>query len=184
MPQTLTSSSYSASNKKGKSRLNKAALSRFKPRLSLGINSRRVNKPVVRPHFTSQPSPNLSQQSQIQTTAMTTTLSTPTSEDRSPSPPPPKPTATTPGPRATQFNKLCTDALSSTLRATSYDSFADCFPTIAAQAPNSLRQMYKGFVEHLERFALVRTAFLYPFPFSHFPSFHAHFPLPSYVFIV
>src|SRR3954466_10996665 len=79
----------------------------------------------------------------------------------SPSPPPVPPTASTPGIRASAFQKLHNDALASTLKAISYDSFADCFPLIAAQAPGSLRAMHGDFISRLERFA--KVCFV-PFP--------------------
>lgn len=66
--------------------------------------------------------------------------------------PPPPPT---PGPRATAFLKLYDNALSHTLRAISYESFAACFPSIAEAAPASLKAMHQGLVGRLERFAKV-----------------------------
>lgn len=78
---------------------------------------------------------------------------------RSPSPPPTAPTASTPGPRASAFIKLYDGALSSTLQSISYESFAACFPLIAAQAPDSLRAMHGAFVGRLEGFAKVCLLF-------------------------
>ena len=75
--------------------------------------------------------------------------------ERSPSPPPSVPTASTPGLRASAFIRLYNDALSNTLKSISYDSFAACFPMIAAQAPDSLRAMHGAFVGRLEGFAKV-----------------------------
>ena len=75
--------------------------------------------------------------------------------ERSPSPPPSAPTASTPGPRASAFITLYNNALSNTLKSISYDSFAACFPLIAAQAPDSLRAMHGAFVGRLEGFAKV-----------------------------
>ncbi|RFU24870.1 hypothetical protein B7463_g11468, partial [Scytalidium lignicola] len=77
----------------------------------------------------------------------------PPPEHMSPSPPPQQPTPLTLGPRATAFLKLYDDALSHTLRAISYKSFAACFPTIAQSAPESLRGMHQGLVGRLEGFA-------------------------------
>ncbi|KAH8815965.1 Nnf1-domain-containing protein [Xylogone sp. PMI_703] len=74
-------------------------------------------------------------------------------ERTAPSPPPQQPTPVTPGPRATAFIKLYDNALSHTLRAISYDSFAACFPSIARTAPESLKAMHQGLVGRLEGFA-------------------------------
>lgn len=79
-----------------------------------------------------------------------------TTTEHSPSPPPERPTAATPGPRAAAFTNLYTQALSSTLKSVSYESFADCFPMIAKQAPGSLRHMHENFIGRLEQFAKVR----------------------------
>ncbi|OHE95670.1 hypothetical protein CORC01_09102 [Colletotrichum orchidophilum] len=67
------------------------------------------------------------------------------------SPPlPQKHTPATPGPRAGRFIQLYDGALSSTLRKVSYDNFASCFPTVAAHAPNTLRNVQKQMVDYLE----------------------------------
>lgn len=71
----------------------------------------------------------------------------------SPSPPPPAPTAHTPGPRAKQFIDVYELALSRTLAAIPYASFAACFPSIAAQAPAALRGMHGSMVARLQGFA-------------------------------
>ncbi|KAK2009812.1 Nnf1-domain-containing protein [Colletotrichum eremochloae] len=56
----------------------------------------------------------------------------------------------TPGPRATRFTQLYDLALQRTLQKVSYDNFASCFPTIAAHAPNTLRNVQKQMVDYLE----------------------------------
>ncbi|KAK2024862.1 Nnf1-domain-containing protein [Colletotrichum zoysiae] len=67
------------------------------------------------------------------------------------SPPlPQKHTPVTPGPRATRFTQLYDLALQRTLQKVSYDNFASCFPTIAAHAPNTLRNVQKQMVDYLE----------------------------------
>ncbi|GKT73574.1 spindle pole protein [Colletotrichum tofieldiae] len=67
------------------------------------------------------------------------------------SPPlPQKHTPVTPGPRATRFTQLYDIALQRTLQKVSYDNFASCFPTIAAHAPNTLRNVQNQMVDYLE----------------------------------
>ncbi|KAI3531906.1 hypothetical protein CABS03_05016 [Colletotrichum abscissum] len=67
------------------------------------------------------------------------------------SPPlPQKHTPATPGPRAGRFIQLYDGALASTLRKVNYDNFASCFPTVAAHAPNTLRNVQKQMVDYLE----------------------------------
>jgi len=69
--------------------------------------------------------------------------------------------------RAAAFTKLYNDALASTLKSISYESFADCFPVIAQQAPGSLKGMHNNFVRRLEGFAKVYFSFIsIPIPVS------------------
>jgi kinetochore protein NNF1 len=75
-------------------------------------------------------------------------------DPRSPSPPPAPPTQLTPGPRAQAFLTLYNSALDSTLKAISYPSFADCFPSIATNAPTQLSAMHTGMVNGLRGFAV------------------------------
>jgi fructose-1,6-bisphosphatase len=63
--------------------------------------------------------------------------------------------APTPGPRATAFLNLYQKTLDITLRNVSYENFAACFPTIAANAPENLRGMHAAMIERLEKFAQV-----------------------------
>ncbi|KAG9241592.1 Nnf1-domain-containing protein [Calycina marina] len=72
---------------------------------------------------------------------------------QSPSPPPEAPTALTPGARASAIQTLYASALDNTLRSISYSSFAACFPSIAAAAPESLRSVHKDFLQRLGDFA-------------------------------
>jgi kinetochore protein NNF1 len=74
---------------------------------------------------------------------------------RSPSPAPQPPVALTPGPRAAAFTTLYDKTLKKSLEKISYDNFAACFPTIAAQVPGSLATMHKGFVGRLDGLARV-----------------------------
>jgi hypothetical protein len=87
------------------------------------------------------------------------------------SPRPEPPTAKTPGPRATLFLNLYQKTLSTTLRTISYDNFAACFPTIAANAPENLRGLHKAMIERLEGFAQVLS-------FSYIPR-TSHLPLAA-----
>ncbi|KAF9877317.1 mind kinetochore complex component [Colletotrichum karsti] len=67
------------------------------------------------------------------------------------SPPlPQKHTAVTPGVRAGYFEKTYNGALQKTLQAVRFENFADCFPTIAANAPNTLRNVQKQMADYLE----------------------------------
>lgn len=66
------------------------------------------------------------------------------------SPPlPPKHAAVAPGPRAARFQKVLDDSLAHTLGKISWDNFASCFPTIAAQAPAALKTVQKQMVDRL-----------------------------------
>lgn len=68
--------------------------------------------------------------------ANTVTADAPAAPD---SPPlPTRHTAVTPGPRAARFQKLYAECLAHTLAKVSWDNFAACYPTIAAQAPGKL----------------------------------------------
>ncbi|KAF3345932.1 Kinetochore-associated protein NNF1 like [Verticillium longisporum] len=67
------------------------------------------------------------------------------------SPPlPEKHTPVAPGYRAARFIKMYDEALRRTLARVKYDNFAACFPTIAAHAPNALRNVQKQMVDYLE----------------------------------
>ncbi|KAI0480449.1 Nnf1-domain-containing protein [Xylariaceae sp. FL0804] len=67
------------------------------------------------------------------------------------SPPlPQRHTAQTPGPRASRFQDVLESSLSHTLaRLGGWDSFAACFPTVAARAPGTLRAVQRQMVERL-----------------------------------
>ncbi|KAI8963509.1 Nnf1-domain-containing protein [Daldinia sp. FL1419] len=66
------------------------------------------------------------------------------------SPPlPARHTALTPGPRASRFQEVLDSSLSHTLSKISWDNFAACYPTIAAQAPAVLRAVQKQMVDRL-----------------------------------
>lgn len=71
----------------------------------------------------------------------------------SPSPPPQVPTALTPGLYASEFTKLYSKTLDATLGAISYDTFAECFPQIAASAPQALQALHSNMVGKLGGFA-------------------------------
>lgn len=74
------------------------------------------------------------------------------------SPPlPSKHTAVAPGPRAARFQKVLDDSLTHTLGKISWENFASCFPTIAAQAPGTLKAVQKQMVDRLG--ALCRKEF-------------------------
>ncbi|KAJ1337469.1 kinetochore protein NNF1 [Microdochium nivale] len=84
------------------------------------------------------------------------------SELSAPPPPasPPLPTRhvqVTPGPRAAGFQNLLDKSLESTLKKVSWDNFAACYPTIAAQAPATLKAVQKQMVDRLG--ALCRREF-------------------------
>ncbi|KAM0284998.1 hypothetical protein ACHAQH_001687 [Verticillium albo-atrum] len=67
------------------------------------------------------------------------------------SPPlPQKHTPVAPGYRAARFIKMYDEALRRTLARVKYDNFAACFPTVAAHAPNALRNVQKQMVDYLE----------------------------------
>lgn len=87
------------------------------------------------------------------TTTMPSATSPNTHTEPSPSPPPQAPTATLPGPRATAFINLYNSALNSTLSSISYETFSECFPLIAAQAPGALKAMHESVVSRLGGFA-------------------------------
>ncbi|KAI0180845.1 Nnf1-domain-containing protein [Hypoxylon sp. FL1284] len=66
------------------------------------------------------------------------------------SPPlPSRHTAVTPGPRASRFQDLLASSLSHALGKISWDNFAACYPTVAAQAPGVLRAVQKQMVDRL-----------------------------------
>ncbi|GKT46653.1 uncharacterized protein ColSpa_06834 [Colletotrichum spaethianum] len=113
-----------------------------------------------------EPEPQTAAAPTITTTTTTTTQATATAqssqhqeqqgeevEEQQPPASPPLPqkhTPVTPGPRATRFTQLYDIALQRTLQKVSYDNFASCFPTIAAHAPNTLRNVQKQMVDYLE----------------------------------
>ncbi|KAI0881960.1 Nnf1-domain-containing protein [Annulohypoxylon maeteangense] len=69
---------------------------------------------------------------------------------REPSPPlPARHTPQTPGLRASRFQQVLDSSLSHTLGKISWDNFAACYPTIAAQAPAVLRAVQKQMVDRL-----------------------------------
>lgn len=78
--------------------------------------------------------------------------------DPSPSPPPPPPVAETPGPRATRFQQIYSEALLRTLRANSYPNFASCFPTPARHVPRSLESVWRQLNAKLEESARAEFA--------------------------
>ncbi|KAI1412937.1 Nnf1-domain-containing protein [Hypoxylon sp. FL1857] len=66
------------------------------------------------------------------------------------SPPlPARHTPSTPGPRASRFQQVLDSSLSHTLGKISWDNFAACYPTIAAQSPAVLRAVQKQMVDRL-----------------------------------
>ncbi|KAI1374670.1 Nnf1-domain-containing protein [Hypoxylon crocopeplum] len=66
------------------------------------------------------------------------------------SPPlPARHTPQTPGPRASRFQEVLGSSLSHTLGKISWDNFAACYPTVAAQAPAVLRAVQKQMVDRL-----------------------------------
>ena len=74
------------------------------------------------------------------------------SATRSPSPAPAPPTASTPGPRAAALQKLYSDAIAHILtKGCSQANFTACFPTIAAQVPQSLTALHADFTEKLHQ---------------------------------
>ncbi|KAI2470642.1 Nnf1-domain-containing protein [Annulohypoxylon bovei var. microspora] len=72
------------------------------------------------------------------------------SSQREPSPPlPARHTPLTPGPRASRFQQVLESSISHTLGKISWDNFAACYPTIAAQSPAVLRAVQKQMVDRL-----------------------------------
>lgn len=55
----------------------------------------------------------------------------------------------TPGPRASRFQEVLDSSLSHTLGKISWENFAACYPTVAAQAPAVLRAVQKQMVDRL-----------------------------------
>lgn len=121
--------------------------------LSLAKNSarrNRVNKPspqLIHGNSSTETHP----QQLIQSSSSEMPSATP--PDHSPSPPPQAPIASTPGPRAVAFIDLYNRALSNTLSSISYSTFSECFPLIAAQAPQALKAMHESVVSRLGGFA-------------------------------
>lgn len=79
-------------------------------------------------------------------------------DNASPSPPPPAPIAETPGPRASRFQQIYSEALLRTLRANSYANFAACFPTPARHVPRSLESVWRQLNAKLEESARAEFA--------------------------
>ena len=66
------------------------------------------------------------------------------------SPPlPSKHTAATPGPRAARLREAYASSLRHTLSKVGWDNFASCYPTVAANAPATLRAVQRQMVERL-----------------------------------
>ncbi|KAI1769187.1 Nnf1-domain-containing protein [Hypoxylon sp. FL1150] len=96
---------------------------------------------------------------------MTTEAAAAASQDQQPQPQPqpqsqPRPqpqpqqapahhTPLTPGLRASRFQDLLGSSLSHTLGKISWDNFASCYPTVAAQAPAVLKAVQRQMVERL-----------------------------------
>ena len=66
--------------------------------------------------------------------------------------------APTPGPRATQFQKIYSEALLHTIRTNSYANFAACFPTPAHHVPRSLESVWRQLNAKLEESARAEFA--------------------------
>jgi kinetochore protein NNF1 len=72
------------------------------------------------------------------------------------SPPlPARHTAVTPGPRATRLQELFASSLTHTLAKISWENFASCYPTIAANAPGTLKAVQRQMVDRLEELCKV-----------------------------
>ncbi|KAK2732058.1 mind kinetochore complex component [Colletotrichum kahawae] len=102
---------------------------------------------------TSQSQEDQQQQQQIQDQDQQQQQQQQNEEQQQPPASPPLPqkhTAVTPGVRAGYFIKTYNRALQKTLETVRYDNFASCFPTIAAHAPNTLRNVQKQMVDYLE----------------------------------
>ncbi|ERF73641.1 hypothetical protein EPUS_00894 [Endocarpon pusillum Z07020] len=74
----------------------------------------------------------------------------PPRNSRSPSPPPSLPIASSPGPRFLALQKIFTQALTSTLKTSSYANFSKCFPTPAQHCPTALEGVWKQLNAKLE----------------------------------
>jgi kinetochore protein NNF1 len=102
----------------------------------------------------SKSTPATSQQASQQATA-----SAATGEEEPKSPPlPARHIAITPGPRATRLQEAYSSSLSHTLSRLGWENFAACYPTIAAQAPDTLRHVQKQMVERLGLLCEVRES--------------------------
>lgn len=55
-----------------------------------------------------------------------------------------------PGPRATALQSAFNKALEATLARCTYENFAECFPTPAKGAPDTLRAFWRDFMGRLE----------------------------------
>ena len=78
------------------------------------------------------------------------TTDTPTHRSSlSPSPPPRPPVSLVPGPRSQALQKIFDGAVKATVKSTSYENFAACFPTPAAVVPDTLQGLHRDFVDKL-----------------------------------
>lgn len=68
----------------------------------------------------------------------------------SPSPPPQPPISAIPGPRATALQKVFAGAVSSSIKANSYENFSSCFPTPAKYCPTALEGVWRQLNARLE----------------------------------
>ncbi|KAH8668339.1 Nnf1-domain-containing protein [Xylariales sp. PMI_506] len=95
---------------------------------------------------------------EMTTTSTTTTIPTAPGGAAPASPPlPSRHIAVAPGPRAARFQAVLNDGLSRTLGKITWDNFAACYPTIAAQAPGTLKAVQKQMMDRLS--ALCRKEF-------------------------
>lgn len=68
------------------------------------------------------------------------------------------PAAPTPGPRASQFQKIYSETLLHIVRTNSYANFAACFPTPAHHVPRSLESVWRQLNAKLEESARAEFA--------------------------
>ena|SRR2546421_9279746 len=74
----------------------------------------------------------------------------PSRASASPSPPPQAPVPSAPGVRAGALQKIFATALTSTLKANSYENFSACFPTPARHCPSALEGVWRQLNTKLE----------------------------------
>ncbi|KAL5612581.1 hypothetical protein BROUX41_004324 [Berkeleyomyces rouxiae] len=107
-----------------------------------------TNEPGTPPHEREQPEPDQHRaapsEPPSQPSASTSTSDTPASP-----PLPAKHLPITPGPRAARLQELFATSLRHTLNKISWDNMAACYPTIAANAPNLLRDVRSTMVARL-----------------------------------